>query len=188
LARPDFAKVATALLDALGADVALHIRGPRTSGRRVHDMALAVAGSLAAGRLFVNDRVDVALAVGAGVHLGSRSMSVSDAHTIVGQEVVVGRSIRDQADEGAGADYLFAGPVFDTPSHADVRGRGAAWLADIAAQTAQPVVGIGGISVERIGVLLDAGAHGVAVIRSVWDTPDPIEAASDLRHQLVRTS
>ena len=179
LTRPHFVDEAVEILESRASGVALHVRGPRTSGRRIFELTAAIAERAGVSALWVNDRVDVARAVGTAVHLGARSMSVTAVRELV-PTVRVGRSIRQSPDEGDGADYLFAGPVFATPSHADVPGQGVPWLAHLSGLTELPLVAIGGISPARIGVLLGAGVHGCAVIRAVWDAPNRLRAVDEL--------
>ncbi len=187
LARADVVGMASNILGEFAGAVAVHVRGPRTDSRKIYELVDRIAeSSIRSGQgvsqgLFVNDRVDVALACGTGVHLGSRSLPVSATRSLVPPHTPVGRSIRKDAVEGIGANFLFAGPVFDTPSHPDLEGRGATWITTVTQQAEVPVMAIGGISVDRIGVLLDAGAHGIAVIRAVWDAPDPLRAVEDLQ-------
>lgn len=188
LARPDVVDVAAALLEAFPGEIALHVRGPRSAGRRIHEVATRIADRAGTAGLVINDRVDVAITLRAAVHLGARSLPVTAVRDLVAEGTQVGRSIRDHVDEATGADYLFAGPVYPTPSHEELTGRGIPWLAEIRAQSTLRVVAIGGISAERIGVLLDAGVHGVAAIRAVWAAPDPLRAVDNLASQLRQAS
>lgn len=181
LARTDFAAGALEVLEAGGARIALHVRGPRTSGRALYR---AAAGLIRAARrtgawLVVNDRVDVALVLGnSRVHLGGRSMSAAAARRLLGPDAIVGRSVHSAAEAGGAygrIDYLFAGAVFATPSHAGVAPGGIDVVRAVAAASSTPVVGIGGITAGRAARVLSAGACGVAVIRAVWDAASPGE-------------
>jgi len=134
--------------------------------------------------LVVNDRVDVALAIGAdGVHLGVNDLSPSDARRIAPRPFIVGYSPDDENDEaGRDADYLGIGPVYGTQSKADAgealgleRFRSRVESSDV------PVVGIGGINDANAGAVVQAGAAGVAVISAILGDPDPAEAARRLR-------
>lgn len=179
LARTDFAAAALEVLEAGGAGVALHVRGPRTSGRALYR---AAAGLIRPARrtgswLVVNDRMDVALVLGINrVHLGGRSMPAAVARRLLGPDVHVGRSVHSAAEAGGDdgrIDYLFAGAVFATPSHAGVAPGGIDVVGAVAGASPAPVVGIGGITAGRTARVLSAGARGVAVIRAVWDAPSP---------------
>jgi len=183
LARPDFERVAGEVLAAGGAGVALHLRAPHASGRRMHELAVRLmevaraAGSL----LVVNDRVDVALAAEAnGVQLGRRGIAVADARRVVGDEMRVGVSVHTigEAREAAeaGAEWLLAGAIFETASHPGQAGVGTGLIVQVAA-LGRPVIGIGGVTPERVAEVCGAGAAGVAAIRGIWDQPSPASAA-----------
>ena len=136
-------------------------------------------------RVFVNDRVDVALAAGAaGIHLGRRSLSLAQARALVGSAVSVGISVHDAGeaiDAGQdGADYAFVGTLYETPSHEGRVGGGPALLTEVAkVATGLPLLGIGGMTPERVCDVLHAGGHGVAVIRGVWGADDSVRAVGE---------
>lgn len=183
LARPDFARVAEALLRLGGERVALHLRGPRTSGRELYRQAAALAGPArnAGALLLVNDRVDVALAAGAsGVQLGERGLPVEDARRMGGAGWMVGASVHDPGEAGAalerGADFVLAGTLFASASHPGRGGSGVGWLREIPGGCGR-VIGIGGVDPARVAGVLGAGAHGVAVIRAVWGAEGGAEKA-----------
>ena len=187
--RPDLEQVAAAL--AAGASgLALHARGRTLTGLEHFQLAVRLRPPLSATvRLFVNDRLDVALAAGAdGVQLGAGSLDVADARR-VRPSWVVGRSVHAVADalaaRAAGADYLLAGPVFATPTHPDAVPLGLAGLSAIVA-VGLPVIAIGGVTVERIGGVRAAGAWGAAAIRALWDVGDPTAAARAMEDALQR--
>jgi len=187
--RPDVEQISAAL--ARGApDLALHARGHTLTGLEHHRLAVRLRPSPSASvRLFVNDRLDVALAVGAdGVHLAADSLGVADARRL-GPSWLVGRSVHAVADaraaRAAGADYLLAGPVFATPTHPDAIPLGLAGLEAIVA-VGLPVIAIGGVTVERIPALRAAGAWGAAAIRALWDAGDPAAAARAMEDALQR--
>jgi thiamine-phosphate diphosphorylase len=183
VAREDFIGVAAGVLETGGGDVALHLRAPAATGRRMHALALRLmeiarsTGSL----LIVNDRVDVALAAGAdGVQIGRRSITAADVRRLAGRGMRIGVSVHD-ADEGregadAGADWLLAGSIYATASHPERTGAGTGLIESMAA-LGVPVIGIGGITPERVGELCGAGAAGIAAIRGIWDHPSPARAA-----------
>jgi thiazole tautomerase (transcriptional regulator TenI) len=76
----------------------------------------------------------------------------------------------------AGADYLFLGPLFETPSHTGAVARGAEFMDLVTSRVDVPVVGIGGVTPERAAKVLASGARGVAAIRGIWDAPSPPDA------------
>jgi thiamine-phosphate pyrophosphorylase len=136
--------------------------------------------------LFVNDRVDVALAIGAhGAHLGEDDLPISAARRIVPAGFLLGRSVdtaeEAAAAEGEGADYLGIGPVFGTPSKTDAAEPiGVEGIARTRLATRLPLVAIGGLDVVSSRSVAAAGAEGVAVIRAVMEAADPAAATRDL--------
>ena len=177
LARPGFGAAALQVLETGGARVALHVRGPQTSGRALHRAAagLIFPARRAGAWLVINDRVDVALALGVRrVHLGARSLPARVARRLLGPGACLGRSVHSAAEargEGGQIDYLFSGTVFATPSHPGATPEGTGVVRAVAAAGTVPVVGIGGITPGRVSRVIRAGAHGVAAIRAVWDAP-----------------
>lgn len=138
-------------------------------------------------RFLLNDDVETAARAGQriGVHLREASRPTLDARRALGPERLIGRSVhgadsaRRAADEGA--DFVVLGPVFETPSkQAYGRPIGLDALREAARATSIPVFAIGGITAERVPDCRSAGAHGVAVIRAVWDDVDPAEATARL--------
>jgi thiamine-phosphate pyrophosphorylase len=139
--------------------------------------------------VLVNDRLDVALAAGAGgVHLGGQSMPVSAVRQVAPRPFVVGVSCHSLAEaiaaESAGADYLLLGPVFETPSKLQYGPPlGLDELRKVTGQIRTPVLALGGISVERVRPCLEAGAAGIAGIR-IFQECKSIEAlVCELRAQ-----
>ena len=136
--------------------------------------------------MFVNDRLDVALAVpSAGVQLGHGSLPVSAARGL-NPLWWIGRSVHDLAEAEAarteGADYLVVGPVFATASHPGRAPLGLATLQRIVAAAGElPVIAIGGITADRVREVRTSGAYGVAAIRALWDDAEPAEAARRMR-------
>lgn len=182
LAGDRFLAVAREAMERGRDRLALHLRARRLSTRRMYDLGERVREIVeATGSLFVvNERVDVALALGAGaVQLPEDGLPVSTARGLMGREALIGRSVHSAAAAaaaaGQGADYLIAGTVFETRSHPDREGRGTEWLRELRANGV-PVLGIGGISVERVPQVVEGGADGVAVLGGVWHSPDPGEA------------
>lgn len=181
--HPDLDRIAGVLADAGGDHVALHARGRTLSGREHFELAQRLPGVR-----FVNDRLDIALAVHAsGVQLGQDSLGVSDARSL-GPQWWIGRSVHGlaeaQAALGESADYLVVGPVFATATHADRKPMGLAGFAEIA-RLGLPAVAIGGVTAARAPQLRDAGAYGVAAIRELWDAQDPASAVRALLEVFV---
>lgn len=192
LARSSFRSQAASLVRAHRGRLALHLRSPAGDVRRLHELADALAprAERSGSPLFVNDRVDVAMAVGVGgVELGRRSIPVQAARALVGESCLIGYSAHGP-DEAAsavanGADFVLLGTIWETPSHAGLPGSGVGLVRAAAAVVDGPVVAIGGVtSPERAAEARRAGAHGVAVVRAVWTASDPVVAAGDLLEAL----
>jgi thiamine-phosphate pyrophosphorylase len=137
--------------------------------------------------LFVNDRVDVALAAGlTHVHVGQSDMRPTDVRRLMGERAVIGLSITGLADLRAEdlihVDLLGVGPIHPTGSKADASpALGLDGLAEIRAATALPIVAIGGLSTGTVAAARKAGANGVAVVSAIMAAARPEEAARALR-------
>ncbi len=134
--------------------------------------------------LFVNDSVSIAEASGAdGVQLTENSRSIASARSRAARPLLVGRSVHgvDAAREAAaqGADLLVVGTVYDSPTHPGQPPAGVG-LIGWCAQPGVPVIGIGGITAQNAGAVMQAGACGVAVISAILGSADPADAASRL--------
>jgi thiamine-phosphate pyrophosphorylase len=132
-----------------------------------------------ASQVFVNDRVDVALAVGAtGIHLPSSGLRIQLVRNIAGPELLIGRSTHSAKEALAayeqGADYVFLGPIWPTASHPGAPGIGVGAITEV---REVPVIAIGGVTPDRAMEAADAGAHGVAAISYLWGASDPDTAA-----------
>jgi thiamine-phosphate diphosphorylase len=125
-------------------------------------------------RVVVNDRLDIAIAVGAaGVHLRADSVPVAAARRLAPKPFLVGRSVHsvDEARAAADADYLIAGTVFPSGSKPGATlWLGVDGLAAIVRAAAVPVLGIGGATLDRLDDLVSAGASGVAAIGMFVET------------------
>ncbi len=134
--------------------------------------------------VFVNDRVDVAIAAGAvGVHLGADDIPVAAARAITPPGFLIGASVGndDEVPMCQGADYVGVGPVFTTKSKDDAGSAiGLAELSRLSAATGLPAVAIGGITPDNARSTIDSGAIGIAVISSVFGSTDPMSAARAL--------
>lgn len=173
------------VVEAGGDALAVHLRVRRTPAVRLFEVAeWLVEASRAAGSLaVVNDRVDVALAAGAGgVHLREDSLPAGEVRAIAGPGLRVGRSIHAarQAAElrGEQLDYLFMGTVYATASHPGRAPAGPKAVAEAAARAAAPVLAIGGVTPARVRELAPLGVHGVAVMSGVWSRGRPAGAVA----------
>lgn len=137
--------------------------------------------------LIVNDRVDVALEIGAdGIHVGQHDMDAGRARGLLGPQAIVGLSIETIEQARAAAhldvDYLGVGPVFPTATKADAApSLGLAGLAEIRAMSRHTLVAIGGIGVANVRQTIDSGADGVAVVSAICSADDPERSARELR-------
>jgi thiamine-phosphate diphosphorylase len=177
-ARPDAESLARAIARP---GTAVHARAPGLEGRAHLEFATRIIAAARAGGAVgvVNDRVDVARATGAhAVHLPAHGLPVDAVRPLV-PGLLVGGSVHsaDGARRAAdlGADYVFLGPIWETPSHP---GRGALGPAVLRGLDAIRVIAIGGVTPERAGEARDAGAWGVAAISALWRAPDPAAAVA----------
>ncbi len=137
--------------------------------------------------LIINDRVDIAMVVGAsGVHLGQDDMEIADARRILGPESIIGISVESISDAreaaAAGADYLGVSPVFATPTKTDTAPPlGLEGLKAIRLEVDLPLVAIGGIKSDNCASVIAAGADGLAVVSALVSAPSPRKAAMDFR-------
>ncbi|GAB3393396.1 thiamine phosphate synthase [Amycolatopsis echigonensis] len=141
--------------------------------------------------LSVNDRADVALAVGADVlHLGQDDIPVSLARRVLGDDVVIGRSTHSEEQAAAaavedGVDYFCTGPCWPTPTKPGRSAPGLGLVRSTAAiGTTRPWFAIGGIDETRLPEVLDAGASRIVVVRAITEAEDPKAAAETLKSQL----
>lgn len=163
---------------------AIQLREKHLPPRDVLPLArrLRIKTRAASALLFVNDRLDLALAVHAdGVHLGPDDLPVAAARTVAPRGFLVGFSASDpdaaRAAEADGADYIGCGAVYSTSTKARVDAPiGTKGLSRVVSAVSIPVVGIGGITPAKVGSVLRAGAVGAAVARAVMAAPDPSAA------------
>lgn len=136
----------------------------------------------------VNDRADIAILAGAaGVHLGADDLPVGRVRALAPDGFIIGASVgnNDELGKASGADYVGVGPVYSTASKSDAgTALGAAEAARLITASGLPGVGIGGITVANAREVLDAGAHGVAVLSALQR--DPETAALALRSAIGR--
>ena len=174
--------------------VAVQLREKDLDGRALLDLARRLRAITAAAgvRLFVNDRADVALAVGAdGVHLGGASLSVDDVHAI-SPSLEIARSTHTKAEVAAAAadpriSFVVFGPVFATPSKQTWGNpHGTTALGAVCGQSL-PVVALGGVNATNAGACVAAGASGIACIRPIMSATDPGAALTRLFEAIEST-
>jgi thiamine-phosphate pyrophosphorylase len=158
----------------------------RPDRERVAIAERLVAGVHGSGGLvLVNDRVDVALAASAdGAHLGQDDLPLEIGRVLLGPDRVLGASASYLPEIstaiGAGIDYLGFGAVFSTDTKPDAEFAGLEVLAQASRLATVPVVGIGGIDVDRAPAVVQHGAAGVAVVSALFQAERPEAAARAL--------
>lgn len=181
------------LLDVVGLAVrggarVVQLREKRLDMRSLVDLARALMGLLKpfGVPLVINDRVDVALAVGAaGVHLGQDDMPVELARHLLGPEAILGLSLERpehlREAERFDLDYYGVSPLFPTATKPELL---SAWgldgLGALRQATRRPLVGIGGIGPDNAEAVIRAGADGVAVVSAICGAANPLRAAEAL--------
>lgn len=166
---------------ALGAGApAVQLRNKGESARALHEVGGVIRAltDRSSALFFVNDRLDVALSLGAdGVHLGPDDIPVPAARAVAPEGFLIGYS-SDDPDEarmavGEGADYIGCGAVYRTSTKGDAGAAiGVEGLARVARAIEAPVVGIGGIDEGRVAEVAACGAAGVAVVGAVMRASD----------------
>jgi thiamine-phosphate pyrophosphorylase len=174
--------LATVIEEALkGGARALQLREKDLPGRDLYEAALEMRElTLRYGaQLFINDRVDIALAVNAdGVHLGEKSIPVPEARRLLGAAKLIGVSCHCREGAAAardmGADFITYGPVFYTPSKAAYGPPvGLDSLAEVTRDVRIPVFAIGGINSNSAREAVSAGVRGIALISAILAADDP---------------
>jgi thiamine-phosphate pyrophosphorylase len=172
----------------------IQIRDKNAADREFYEAALEVREiTEAAGAMFfVNDRLDVAAAVGAdGVNIGQSDLPVEIARGLLGEDVIIGVSADNieqakQAQED-GADYVGFGPVFTTATKLDAGPvSGLESLRRVCHEVSIPVIAIGGISLGNIGSVAANGAACAAVVSAVVCAEDMSTATSDLAKEFSK--
>ncbi len=144
-------------------------------------------------KLFINDRVDVAVAAGAdGVHLGHQSMPAGAVRKIVGDRMLIGMSCHSVEDaweaETQGADFVTFGPIFPTPSKMRFgKPVGPEALAAAARKVQVPVFGLGGINQGNARRVMSSGAYGISLISAIFAADDIRRAAEEMNILMTRT-
>ena len=161
----------------------LQYRNKSASARELLKTSRELVASLEPSRtrLIVNDRPDVAALSGAkGVHVGQDDLDAEQARAVVGKEMWVGTSTHNleqfRRAAATSADYIAVGPIFATTSKANPHPVvGVELIREVRALTDKPIVGIGGITLERAKSVIDAGANSVAVISDILLAKNPGE-------------
>ncbi len=172
---------------------AVQLREKDLSTAELYSLAaeLRLLTSQFAARLIINDRLDIALAVGAdGVHIGVNSLPIAVVRRLMGNDKIIGYSAHaiDEAlhAQSAGADFVTFGPVYFTPSKAEYgRPCGVKKLAEATSALTIPIIALGGISEARIAELHRAKVRGIAVISAIMAAADPRAATASLLKKMA---
>lgn len=163
-----------------GGVTAVQLRLKQASARELVDLARALRAALPVPVL-VNDRPDVALVAGIGVHLGPEDLPVAFARELLPPPAIVGASAGSagEADGARGADYWGVGPWRATGTKADAGGAigAAGFRAIVRLAGGTPCIAIGGIRPEDVPAVRQAGGVGVAVVSGILAAADVEEAA-----------
>lgn len=169
----------------------IQLREKEISTRGFIELALQVKELLRRydAKFIINDRVDVAQAVGAdGVHLGQDDMPAVIARRILGEDAIIGVSVSsvEEARRAVedGADYLGVSAIFSTPTKTDAPPIGLLGLQEIRAAVDIPLVAIGGINAGNVRDVIRAGADGIAVVSAVMSAEDPSSAVTQLLQEV----
>lgn len=171
-----------------GGTVCVQLREKDLSTQDFLEEAARIKALLAPAKipLIINDRVDVALAVGAeGVHVGQNDMPCELVRRLMGPSAIIGLSVETWEDveraQDQPADYLGVSPIFETPTKTDTqRAWGLEGLARIKAYSRHPLVAIGGLNAVNIADAVGAGADGIAVVSAILAAADAEQAAREL--------
>ncbi len=177
---------------AAGGVTLVQLRDKLSETRAMIERARAIKAALGSVPLLINDRVDVALAVGAdGVHIGQQDMTAQDARRLLGPDAIVGLTINSVALAEAAPldliDYAGVGGVYGTTSKTQQRqpiGPSGLRAVTEALRRRKPgfaVCGIAGINAGNAAAVIEAGADGVSVISALSVVADPAAAARELR-------
>ena len=188
----DALAVTTAAIEA-GAPV-VQVRGKEMTDRELYDFTCRLLDvcSRYGTTCLVDDRVDVALAAGAhGTHVGEHDLPLDVARRVLGADLILGGTARDPETglsyEAAGATYLGVGPSYTTATKAGLPpALGPEGVGRVASAVSIPVIAIAGVTAERVPELLDAGAHGIAVIGAISEADDPHLATEELLRALEK--
>lgn len=171
---------------------AIQLREKNLSARALFSLAKKVKTICIEGqtRLLINDRVDIAMAVGVeGVHLTTKSLPVAQTREIVGEKFLLGVSTHSleevKSAEENGSDFVLFGPVFETESKKKYgHPQGLKKLEEVCQKSNLPVFAVGGIDDYKARYCMDSGAHGVAVISAIMNSHNIVKTLDNFRKSL----
>ena len=177
----------------LGGVDLIQIREKTLSDEALLELALLIMDRVDGSvEILVNDRISVSKQSGLGIHIPEESGSISGIREVLGRDVLIGKSVHHVENavkaESQGVGFLMAGTMFPTTSHPGKFPEGPMLIDNIrkVGNVSIPVLGIGGITVENADLVMHSGASGVAVISSILNAPDPMEAAAAIKQVIAR--
>ena len=140
----------------------------------------------------MNDRADLAAAVAAdGLHLGQQDIPIQLAREIVGSHCLIGRSTTNpeemQKAIAEGADYIGVGPVYATPTKPGKKAAGLDYVQYAAENATVPWFAIGGIDLDNVSAVMQAGGRQVAIVRAIMQSDDPKGTTQALLSKLTQS-
>ena len=175
-----------------GGATMIQIREKNVASLRQYELAMSIKEITDRHNipLIINDRVDIALAVGAsGVHIGQSDIPTSAVRKIIPKEMLLGVSVTTAAEakkaERDGADYIGVGAMYKTTTKANAKMVSFSKLSHIRKAVSTPIIVIGGINENNVTDFSGVGIDGIAVISAIISKPDIKEAAATLK-QLLR--
>lgn len=175
-----------------GVDV-VQLRERDMTSRETYDTARRLKEALkgTSALLLINDRVDIAMAVGAdGVHLGQNGLPVETVRRIIGHGMVIGVSTHDLEEatkaESEGADYVLFSPVFPTSCKPGAVPKGVDALRELQNNIDIPVIALGGINPSTLVEVVRAGITNAAVMSWILTSDNPKNAAEELKAILLQ--
>ena len=176
----------------LGGATIIQLREKNKSTLEYYELALKVKNITDAYNipLIIDDRIDIAMAVGCGVHLGNEDMPISQARKIMGENCNYWSYCKDcrscEKSRGYGADYLGCGAIYPTKTHVKTKITSVETLNDICAAVNIPVCAIGGLNKDNLSVLEKSPIQGVCVVSAIMDAEDTKKAAEELKKSIQK--
>ena len=188
---PDWNQLAVCVMASVRGGVNLvQVRAKSLSPKRQQALATKIVDLVGVhAQVVVNGDPEIAKASGAtGVHLPEEGTSINDARATLGHGALIGKSVHSTnaavEAERDGADYIYFGTVFDSLSHPSGHTNGLTGVIKSSNAVSIPVIGIGGINIENVRSVMNAGASGVAVISAIIRRRDSYRAARTLKQAM----
>ncbi|MFD1739070.1 thiamine phosphate synthase [Bacillus salitolerans] len=167
-----------------------HLREKQLTARELYNGALLlIKTGIQPEKIIINDRIDVAMALGVGVHLAYHSLPIHEvSRTFPSIQISSSTHSLEEAREkaNAGARFLFFGHIYQTSSKPGLNPRGCKKLQNVCQHVTKPVIAIGGITPENVGEVLEHGAAGVAVMSGILNHHNP-QASAKQYHLAIKT-